>query len=245
MTVFISFSGSLSKAVAKLLDSWLPDVIQGVATWLSSGDIEKGTIWPKELIDALSTTVGISCVTQENKNAPWLLFEAGMLCKGVTKARVCPLLIDLQPKDVKPPLSLFNLTVPTKEDMLELIKTVNAADHDKRLDESRLQRAFDRLWPEFQEGLEKIRAEEITRVEPPKRSAEDMIVEILEITRALQRETERHQIFSRRGVGKSGLLPSYGYSGVPFSTETDKSALQIYQEMLEANKNPQQESESG
>src|SRR5438045_597701 len=128
MTVFISWSGPFSKAVAELLNAWLPDVIQGVKTWLSTEDIEKGTIWSGEINEALATTVGVLCVTQENKNAPWLLFEAGGLSKGLTKSRVCPLLIDLQPQDLQPPLSLFNLTLPEREDIWKLVKTINAAD---------------------------------------------------------------------------------------------------------------------
>jgi hypothetical protein len=79
MTVFISCSGPLSTKVAELLAAWLPDVIQGVETWLYSEDIEKGSRWPEEFNKALATTVGILCVTRENKNAPWLLFEAGAL----------------------------------------------------------------------------------------------------------------------------------------------------------------------
>jgi len=91
MHVFISQSGPLSKAFAELLATWLPDVIQRVKPWVSSQDIDKGSLRPNEINEALSTTVGISCVTQENKDAPWLLFEAGALQKGLTKARVCPL----------------------------------------------------------------------------------------------------------------------------------------------------------
>jgi hypothetical protein len=139
MTVFISWSGSLSKAVADLLDSWLSDVIQGVKTWLSSEDIEKGSIWSEELNEALTTTVGIICVTQENKDARWLLFEAGALSKGLSKARVCPLLIDLQSKDLQPPLSRFNLTLPERDEMWKLIKTINVADPGNALDEKRLE----------------------------------------------------------------------------------------------------------
>src|ERR1700687_1036205 len=126
MTVFISWSGPLAEAVAQHLDSWLPSVIQSVKTWISSNDIEKGSIWSAELNDALSTSVGIICVTRENKEAPWLLFEAGALSKGQTKARVCPLLIDIQKRDLEPPLSHFNLTIPEHDDMLKLVKAINA-----------------------------------------------------------------------------------------------------------------------
>jgi hypothetical protein len=125
MTVFISCSGPLSTKVAELLAAWLPDVIQGVETWLYSEDIEKGSRWPEEVNKALATTVGILCVTRENKNAPWLLFEAGALSKGLEEARVCPFLIDLEPQEIKPPLSHLTLTLPNKKDVWKLITTIN------------------------------------------------------------------------------------------------------------------------
>src|SRR5438105_9228565 len=107
MRVFISWSGEAAHAVAELLDRWLPNVIQSVEPWLSSEDIDKGSIWSSDINEALSTSIGVLCVTKENKDAPWLLFEAGGLSKGLTKARVCPLLIDLASKELQPPLSQF------------------------------------------------------------------------------------------------------------------------------------------
>lgn len=239
MTVFISFSGSLSTAVAKLLESWLPDVIQGVTTWLSEG-MEKGTIWPERLIGALSTTVGISCVTQENKNAPWLLFEAGMLCKGVSKARVCPLLIDLEKRDVGLPLSIFQLTVPTEEDMWILIKTINAAGGEKQLIEERLKRAFARFWPDFEGGLKEILAKQKELVKPAKRSPEDMIVEILEISRALQRNSEDP-------ITPPKFPPRYTYIGSPLPTYTPEANADLAREIIEwlnTKDNPKEKSEN-
>ena len=80
MNVFISWSGKLSEDVASLLNEWLPSAIPGTKTWLSKKDIEKGAIWfgdiEKELKD---TSVGIICLTRENINRPWILFEAGGL----------------------------------------------------------------------------------------------------------------------------------------------------------------------
>jgi len=67
MTVFISWSGPLSKAVAELLNSWLPEVIQGVETWFSPEDIEKGAIWSSEINDALSTSVGVLCHSRKQE----------------------------------------------------------------------------------------------------------------------------------------------------------------------------------
>src|SRR5256885_2321866 len=156
MTVFISWSGALSEAVAELLNSWLPDVIQRVKPWLSSENIDKGSIWSGELNEALSTTVGILCVTQANKNAPWLLFEAGALSKGLTKSRVCPMLIDLQREDVQLPLSIFNLTLPDKTDMLKLLKTINSADPENALSVERLEKALEQRWPDFEAKFQAI-----------------------------------------------------------------------------------------
>src|SRR5262245_25657246 len=117
MNVFISFSGPLSKAFAELLREWLPEVIQRVTPWISSEDIAKGKLWATELNEALAIKVGISCVTQENKKEPWLLYEAGALRKGLPEARVCTLLIDLQPQDLQSPLGDFQATRLDKEDV--------------------------------------------------------------------------------------------------------------------------------
>jgi len=174
MMVFISCSGSLSLEIVKLLYSWLPEVNQSVKPWLYSEDIDKGALWPEEVDKALDTTVGILCVSQENKNAPWLLFEAGGLSKGVAKARVSPLLIDLESQDVKQPLARFTFTLPNKEQMWKLLATINRADPEKELGEKLLQKSFDRLWPEFEKPFCKIREAHKGEAKPPKRSVDDM-----------------------------------------------------------------------
>ena len=156
MIVFISWSGPLSKDVAELLASWLPEVIQEVKPWISSQNIEKGSIWSGEIDKALETTVGILCVTQDNKTAPWLLFEAGGLFKGLPEARVCPLLIDLERKDLEQPLARFQDTMPNKEDMGKLLTTINNADAEKALSKERLQNSFNRMWPEFEKHLQEL-----------------------------------------------------------------------------------------
>src|SRR3569833_883872 len=107
MKIFTSWSGELSHKVAAHLKTWLEDVLQGSNVWVSSENIEKGSVWFSEVSDTLKdTSFGLLCVTRQNINAPWLLFEAGALSKGLSTNRVSPLLVDLTPSDLKPPLSL-------------------------------------------------------------------------------------------------------------------------------------------
>ena len=219
MTVFISCSGSLSFEIGKLLFSWLPEVNQSVKPWLYSEDIDKGALWPEEVDKALDTTVGILCVTQENKKAPWLLFEAGGLSKRLPKARVCPLLIDLKSQDVKQPLARFNFTLPNKEDMCKLLGTINRADSEKAVDEKVLEKSFDRLWPEFEKPFREIREAHKKEAKPAQRGVEDMVIEILDLIRKMQREKLEAPRF---------FPPPFGYSGY-----SGKSGADIYRDTAE------------
>jgi len=107
MKVFISWSGLRSKATAELLSDWIKCVLQATRPWISTRDIDRGALWFSEISDQLKdTTVGIVCLTQENKNRPWILFEAGPLAKGLSSNRVCTFLVDLKTADLEdPPLS--------------------------------------------------------------------------------------------------------------------------------------------
>src|SRR6266852_8988974 len=124
--VFISWSGERSKLAAEALYEWLPIVLQTAKPWMSSEDIQKGSRGLGEVGRALDgMKVGIICLTPENLTAQWILFEAGALSKTVdANTRVCTyLLCGLQPRDVKPPLGMFQATEASKEDMRKLVDT--------------------------------------------------------------------------------------------------------------------------
>ena len=122
MNLFISWSGERSRLVAELLKSWIQCCFQGINPWLSSKDIDKGTIWFSEITSQLSNTHnGILCLSKSNLNNPWILFEAGALAKGLSSNRVYTFLIDLQASDVKDPLAQFNHTTPDKESVYQLM----------------------------------------------------------------------------------------------------------------------------
>src|SRR5436309_49863 len=107
MLVFVSWSGSLSRAVAEALRDWLPHILD-VQPWISSSDILPGDQWFVQLSQRLERVdFGIVCLTKANRDAPWLLFESGALLNSLGRGRVIPYLIDCSPDDVTGPLNHF------------------------------------------------------------------------------------------------------------------------------------------
>jgi hypothetical protein len=186
MKVFLSWSGNRSKEVASLLSEWLCCVIQAIRPWISTRDLDRGSLWFGEINDQLKdTTVGIICLTQENKTRPWILFEAGALAKGLSTSRVCTFLIDLETRDIVDPLAQFNHTFPTRESILGLVKTLNNALGSNGLDIRILDQVFDTYWPHFESKFSDI-LEQTKSSEPSiPRPKEDVLSEILENTRIM------------------------------------------------------------
>ncbi len=170
MKVFICWSGERSRAVADLLDDWIQCVLQAATPWMSK-DIDKGSPWFSDIMDQLKDTkIGIVCLTKANKEEPWILFESGALAKGLPSSRVCTLLIDLDSTGVSNPLAQFNHTLPDKEGIYELIKTLNSSLGKQALSEKVLEQVFETYWPQFEEKFRCIIQETNTEEHTPERS---------------------------------------------------------------------------
>lgn len=188
MKIFVSWSGDRSKAVAELLDDWIRCVIQIIRPWLSSKDIDRGALWFSEIADQLKEiNLGIVCLTKENMNAPWILFEAGALAKGLSSSRVCTLLIDLEPGDVGNPLAQFNHTKPEKDSMYKLVRTLNSSLNEQALKDDVLQQVFETYWPQFEKKFSKILKDFPAGEQLPSRTNEDILSEVLSTVRSLNR----------------------------------------------------------
>lgn len=187
VNVFISWSGARSHAVALVLRDWVMSVIQAAKPWISSADIDRGAVWMNDINSRLQeSTVGIFCLTQENKAAPWILFEAGAVAKGVPTSRICTLLIDLEPTAITGPLAQFNHTLATKGDMLKLVKTLNHALGDKRLEDGQLLKAFQAHWPSFEQDFAAaLKANPENAPAAPIPKTDDVLAEILSTVRGL------------------------------------------------------------
>lgn len=216
MKVFISWSGDRSRAVAEALKIWIKCVLQASQPWISTRDIDRGAIWFSEIQQQLNeTSVGIVCLTAENKNKPWILFEAGALAKGLAN-RVCTLLVDLDSRDIGPPLSSFNDTKPTKEGMFELARTLNAYLGAAALDEIVLERVFEAHWRQFESDFTRA-LEDYPAGPSVARDEKDVLGEILEVTRGIAARVTRLESEGRNAK----LLPGAQLTNVRYRKLSD------------------------
>lgn len=156
MRVFISWSGERSKTLAIAMRDWLPLVLYYIEPWLSEADIGAGERWAHSVAQQLSdTNFGIVCVTSENVNSPWLLFEAGALAKSLETSRVVPLLLDLDFSDVTGPLAQFQAKKLTRAGVQETVNSLQSSA-PSAVPEERVRRLFDATWPDFETTLAKI-----------------------------------------------------------------------------------------
>ena len=185
MKVFISWSGDVSKQIAEALNGWLPQVIQSIEPFYSP-HIEKGTRWATEISAALQTTsVGIVCLTPNNQSEPWIQFEAGAIAKQVDQSRLCPLLFGFQPSDMKPsPLTQFQVVPYSKQEMKRLMNNINADLAESALSQERLDASFEIWWPTLDDSVKIALLQKEAPTQVNVRSPEEMIAEILELTRA-------------------------------------------------------------
>jgi hypothetical protein len=76
---------------------------------MSDKDINAGSFWHEGLWEQLETAkAAIICLTPESSQSRWVHFEAGALAKAVTKACICPYLVDVKVSDLQGPLTFLH-----------------------------------------------------------------------------------------------------------------------------------------
>ena len=192
--VFISWSGDRSKEIAEELRSWIPSVLQFAKPYFTPNDIEKGTKWNAEISKRLNeSNVGIICLTKENYEKPWILFEAGALSKDLESSRVCSILFGMENTDLTGPLTTFQTTEFDKSDFKKLMSTINDAGDDRALTRETFDTVFEMWWPKLQEKISKILEKEIGTTTGEVRSERDILEEILDLSRMSARRTSSQQ----------------------------------------------------
>lgn len=153
MKVFISWSGERSEALAKALREWFPLVLHYVDPWLSKSDIQAGERWSVEIAKELEAcNFGIICITKENINAPWILFEAGALAKSMQDGRVIPLLLDVDFKEITGPLAQFQAKKVENSGVKELVLSLNKTAVTP-VPENQVERLFAALWSDLEKQI--------------------------------------------------------------------------------------------
>lgn len=188
MKIFISWSGDNSKMIAEYLKKWIEQIIQSAEPWISV-DIDKGKKWNQEISQNLEESkVGILCVTRDNINAPWILFEAGAISKS-EDSYVCTFLIDLNPTDLTGPLSIFQATRFNKEDIFKLLTTINQIiqkQNGKSLSSDNLKSLLEVFYPKLEEKINSISKTGTKENEKVIRTDRELLEESVQILRTLK-----------------------------------------------------------
>ena len=206
MDVFISWSGQRSRAVAEALKKYLPMIVNDLNPWLSSTNIDKGSRSSEEIAAALANArAGIICLTPNNLQEPWILFEAGAIAKTVReKPLACTLLIGLQITDLAGPLTQFQATKPTQPEMLHLVKTLNKALGESAVEERQVEATFELCWPKLKETLDNLPDDGST--ERPKRDPREMLEELIDLARTTSLYVADLNLQTREHFQKSATI---------------------------------------
>src|SRR5262249_37155939 len=116
---------------------------------MSKHDLGSGVRWAPQLAAELSeSTFGIICLTPDNLNAPWVLFEAGALTKHIEGRACCVLFGGLSAARVTEPLSQFQNRVFTEEEFRHLLRDINKLK-EVPMESSAFNKLFDKFWPDM------------------------------------------------------------------------------------------------
>jgi hypothetical protein len=233
MKIFISWSGKPSENIALALKDWLPLLFTGIEPFVSSENVRKGKRWQIEIAKELeSSDFGIICLTPDNTEAPWILFESGALSKSLKESSVSTLLTGgLRNGDIEGPLSHFQHTSFEKEDFFKLTTAINDSQPSGKQDATRLRKIFDKFWDELSVSVEK--ALKTTEKPEKKRGVEDMVRELLDVTNSIAKNMpQEDNILTRlKRFYAASLLPE-PVASVKWPVEVPENTAISYGEYL-------------
>lgn len=156
--------------------------------FFSPEDIEKGQNWNQKIFEQLSEcNYGVICLTKENRNAPWINFEAGAIAKALD-SRIMVLMIDINPSDIQGPLSSFQATKLNKEEIFKLLSSINNCQENP-IEQIRLTTLFNVVWGEIDNTLKEITASisDSSHVDYTKADNSELLEDILQAVREQSR----------------------------------------------------------
>lgn len=183
MKVFISWSGERSKKIANAIHQWLPMVLQYVDPFISDKDIAAGDRWAQTIsLELEASNFGIICITPENVNSEWVLFESGALSKSMLDGKVVPLLFGLELSDLSGPLAQFQAQKLEESGISELVRSINKVA-EKPATSNIIDMLVPSLWPKLNEVLANISKKAPS--EKHKRAPHEVLEELVTSVRGL------------------------------------------------------------
>jgi len=152
MHVFLSWSGTRSKRIAAALAEFLPAVHPDLQPWMSESTMAAQD-WRNTIGAHLShASVGIICITPENAEAPWLMYEAGVL-HGIG-AEVCPLVYGLLPEAGPEPIRNLQAKTLDRDGIWGVVNLLNSKLPAGGLPPKPLELSFNDAWPMIEGKLD-------------------------------------------------------------------------------------------
>lgn len=194
--------------IAELIKKFIPKVIQSAKPYYTPDDIEKGLKWETEINQKLAEcSIGLICLTKDNTDKPWILFEAGALSNRLDKAKVCPVLFGIKKSEITGPLSTFQLTEFTKNDFLKLLKSINKSLEENQIDETNLNEIYEAFYPKLEENIQDIIKNNDSAIETkPKRKDREILEEILLLVRRQVSLGDKLSLLEKRNLKQSYLF---------------------------------------
>jgi hypothetical protein len=120
---------------------------------MSDLDISAGERWTSALAREIERSrFAVIIVTADTANAPWILFEAGALSRLFHTAKVVPYLVDIQPNDLRGPLSQFQARRCDRDSTLDLVLRIDAVSPSPA-GPAEIARRFRKNWSSFSRHL--------------------------------------------------------------------------------------------
>ncbi len=192
MKIFITWSESRSRDLADQISTWLKNVVQSIDTFFSPNDVASGKRWSGEIFSELANSDrGLLCLTPENIENPWVLFEAGALAGNLGDRRAIPLLFGLKSSEVRGPLSELQCVEFSEEGMRKLLHDLFIDYDGDCLSVDRRNQAFDKWWDDLSAAVTTVLDKPHPEREIPVRSSEDMLSELLTLARQNSKGLDR------------------------------------------------------
>lgn len=211
MDVFLSWSKRPSQQYAEVFHKYLPLTLQHVQTFMSSHSIENGELGTPRIFDTLSETgIGVLFMTPNNISEEWLNFEAGALFKGQQTNRVMPLIFDGDKKLLSGPIGSLQACEFNRDNVLDIIKTINNHSGEDKKEESFVERSFELTWPQIEEEIGKVSNESTYSEEELEIDSMDLkfqqILEMLNEINDTQKAANRSRIKTLKSGGAKKVL---------------------------------------